>query len=199
MRPPIALSAAFLLLITGSLAAACGEGDPPLRPGETRAAATDEETFEGGIEVTSEAFSPGGGIPERFTCDGANVSPPLSWSGAPEQTESFAIIADDPDAPGAVFSHWVIFNLPPDVQALPEGVPLGGEPSPGGRQGRNGFGHTGYGGPCPPKGETHRYHFTVYALDGALDVEPGASRDEVFQALEGRILDQGRLTGRYGR
>ena len=146
------------------------------------------------IDVRSTAFEEGGAIPARYTCDGLDVSPPLQWISVPDGTQSLALIADDPDAPGGTFVHWVIYNLPPDTQRLPEDVP-NRETLPGGAvQSLNGAGTIGYTGPCPPSG-THRYFFNVYALDTELD--PGGG--DLVSAMEGHVLAEGRLMGTYRR
>lgn len=117
-----------------------------------------------GLQVTSTAFSPGETIPKKFTCDGPDVSPQLAWNETPVGTESFALIADDPDAPGGTWVHWVLYDLPASVRMLPEGVAKQEQLPSGARQGRNDFGKIGYGGPCPPPGKPHRYFFKPYAL-----------------------------------
>jgi len=150
------------------------------------------------IEVKSEAFEEGGMIPKKYTCDGEDASPPLSWTGVPEGTEALALICDDPDAPVGTWVHWVIFNIPPDTTGLSENIPPERVLESGTRQGRNDFGNIGYGGPCPPRG-THRYYFKLYALDKKVDLEPGATKDELLKAMEGHILAEGRLMGRYKR
>lgn len=157
--------------------------------------------LEGGkmdIRVTSSAFEEGGMIPRKYTCDGADISPPLAWTGVPENAKTLALISDDPDAPMGTWVHWVLFNLPASEKGLPEGVPTDRELKNGARQGRNDFRHIGYGGPCPPSG-THRYFFKLYALDKALDLPAGTTRAELLQAMEGHILAQGQLMGRYRR
>ncbi len=150
------------------------------------------------IKVKSEAFEEGGMIPKKYTCDGEDASPPLSWTGVPEGTEALALICDDPDAPVGTWVHWVIFNIPPDTTGLSENIPPERVLESGARQGRNDFGNIGYGGPCPPRG-THRYYFKLYALDKKVDLEPGATKDELLKAMEGHILAEGRLMGRYKR
>jgi len=150
------------------------------------------------IKVKSEAFEEGGMIPKKYTCDGEDTSPPLSWTGVPEGTEALALICDDPDAPVGTWVHWVIFNIPPDTTGLSENIPPERVLESGARQGRNDFGNIGYGGPCPPRG-THRYYFKLYALDKKVDLEPGATKDELLKAMEGHILAEGRLMGRYKR
>ena len=150
------------------------------------------------IKIASSAFEEGGMIPSQYTCDGSDVSPPLAWSGVPEGAKSLAIISDDPDAPMGTWVHWVIFNIPPDTAELPENVPPGPELPSGARQGETDFGRIEYGGPCPPGG-THRYFFRIYALDVMLDLEAGATKTELLDAMEGHILDEGELMGKYQR
>jgi hypothetical protein len=150
------------------------------------------------IEVTSSAFEDGDAIPARYTCDGLDVSPSLSWGSATDGTRSLALIADDPDAPAGTFVHWVIYDLPPDTRGLPEDVPNQHTLPSGAAQGMNGAGSVGYMGPCPPGG-THRYFFKLYALDTELGLGGGATKDEVLDAMEGHILAQGQLMGTYRR
>jgi hypothetical protein len=150
------------------------------------------------IRVESSAFSEGGAIPRQHTCDGRDSSPPLSWSGVPEAAKSLALICDDPDAPGKTWVHWVLYNLPAATRALPEGVPPGKTLSEGGAQGTNDFRKLGYGGPCPPGG-THRYLFKLFALDREVALSPGATKDELLRAMEGHVLAEGKLTGKYSR
>jgi len=151
------------------------------------------------LTVSSSAFQEGDKIPAKYTCEGQDISPPLAWSEPPAGTESIALIVDDPDAPGGVFTHWALFNLPPQTTELAEAMPTQAELPSGARQGKTDFGRAGYGGPCPPPGRPHRYQFTVYTLDQTLDLKAGASRSELFSAMSGHILAQGRLTGLYQR
>ena len=150
------------------------------------------------IKVTSSAFAEGAMIPVKYTGDGADVSPPLSWSGAPEGTKSFALISDDPDAPVGTWVHWVLFNIPPDVTELPENVPADEKLASGAVHGKNDFRRLGYGGPMPPSG-THRYYFKLYALDALLELAHGAAKADLLRAIEGHILAQGQLMGKYSR
>lgn len=150
------------------------------------------------IKLTSTAFEQAGMIPPRYTCDGEDVSPALNWDSVPETAKSLALVCDDPDAPMGTFVHWVLYNLPGDVRELPEDVPAEASLPNGARQGTSDFGQTGYGGPCPPRG-THRYFFRIYALDTPLDLAAGASRAELLEAMEGHILAQGQLMGKYQR
>ena len=149
--------------------------------------------------LTSTAFADGATIPAKYTCDGADLSPPLAWTGAPDATRTFALIADDPDAPAGTWVHWVLFNLSGAVRALPETVPRAESVLAGARQGRNDFKRIGYGGPCPPPGKPHRYHFKLYALDGPLALDAGVTKTEVERAMRGHILAQAQLMGTYGR
>ncbi len=149
--------------------------------------------------ISSSDFQNGAAIPKKFTCDGADVSPELSWSNAPPNTKTFALIADDPDAPAGTWTHWVLFDLPASTQSLPENVNKVDELPTGGRQGRNDFRKIGYGGPCPPPGKAHRYFFTLYALDRTLGLKPGATKQELEQTMQGHVLAQAELMGKYGR
>jgi Raf kinase inhibitor-like YbhB/YbcL family protein len=151
------------------------------------------------LKLESKGFKAGDDIPSRFTCDGANVSPQLSWSAPPKGTQSLALVVDDPDAPVGTFVHWVLYDLPASARELPEGVPTTDNPAAGGRQGTNDFRRTGYAGPCPPPGKAHRYYFRLYALDRKLDLPAGTRRSELDQAMQGHILDQAELMGRYAR
>lgn len=151
------------------------------------------------LSLNSAAFEADQAIPSRFTCDGEDVSPALSWSGVPQGTQAFALIMDDPDAPVGVFTHWLLYNIPTTARSLAEGVAKTERPETGGIQGQNDFGRTGYGGPCPPGGRAHHYRFQLYALDGLIDVGPGASKKQVVDAVQGRILGQAELIGTYQR
>ncbi len=151
------------------------------------------------LTITSGAFEAGGAIPRKFTCDGPDVSPALNWNDPPAGTQSLALIADDPDAPVGTWVHWVLYDLPASAQSLPENVPKQEQLQDGSRQGRNDFGKIGYGGPCPPPGKPHRYFFKLYALDAKLDLKAGATKAGVEKAIEGHVLAQGELMGRYGR
>lgn len=150
------------------------------------------------MTLTSTAFTHGAMIPKDYTCDGKDISPPLSWSELPEKTQSFALIMDDPDAPMGTWVHWVIYNIPATARGLAEDVPKDADLPDGSRQGRNSWRRIGYGGPCPPSG-THRYFFKLYALDMVLTLASGATKDELLKAMEGHILVQAELMGRYSR
>lgn len=148
------------------------------------------------IEVTSTAFQQGETIPKQYTSDGADQSPPLHWSESPSGTKSIALICDDPDAPRGTWVHWVLFNLPAQTRELAEGVPMTEMLSDGTKQGKNDFGNTGYGGPAPPKGNSHRYFFKLYALDVVLDLPTRATKAELEKAMK---RADGQLMGSYRR
>ena len=150
------------------------------------------------LKLISSAFKEGEPIPRGYTCDGANVSPPLEWTGVPKSAKTIAIIADDPDAPAGTWVHWVLYNLPGDGLGLIENTPQTETLNGGGVQGKNDFGRVGYGGPCPPSG-THHYFFKFYALDSELPLKPGATKPEVEKAMEGHIVGQAQLMGTYKR
>jgi Raf kinase inhibitor-like YbhB/YbcL family protein len=135
----------------------------------------------------------------KNTCDGQDISPRISWSGVPNNTKSLALIVEDPDAPGGLFVHWVIYNIDPSLKGLPEGIPKTEVISGIGLQGVNSFGKIGYGGPCPPRGSTHRYIFRIYALKETVQLGPGASRNDLLRAIEGKIIAVGETTVNYGR
>ena len=148
--------------------------------------------------LKSSSFIMGGMIPSRFTCDGENVSPSLEWSEFPARVKSFALVCDDPDAPGKEWVHWVYFNIPSDKNGIPENVSADERPSIGGVQGRNDFGKIGYGGACPPSG-THRYFFRIFALDTVLMLAPGTSKDQLMKGMYGHIIAEAELMGKYSR
>ncbi len=152
------------------------------------------------VRLSSSAFEGRTAIPDRYTCEGQNVSPPLDWDGVPDNTKSLVLILDDPDAPNGPFTHWVVYNISPQRNHLPEQF----APSEDGvddiEQGRNDFGHTRYEGPCPPRGDNaHHYHFRLYALDADLSLPPGANRDQIFSMIHNHILGQTELVGTYER
>lgn len=150
------------------------------------------------IHLTSSAFQEGGMIPPKYTCDGDDVSPPLSWKPVPPNVKSLALIADDPDAPNGTWVHWVMYDIPPEELELSEGIPGIPTIASGGKHGINDFKRHGYGGPCPPSG-THRYYFKLYALDCEIDLPPGITKDRLEKAMEGHIVGEGKLMGRYHR
>jgi hypothetical protein len=151
------------------------------------------------FELKSAAFPGGGEIPKQHTCDGSDVSPPLEWTSLPAGTKSLALVCEDPDAPGGLFVHWVLWAIPASASALPEGVKQDATRPDGSRQGRNDFGRIGYNGPCPPRGPAHRFVFTLQALDAVPDLAPGATRRQLLDAIEGHVLGRAQLTGKYAR
>lgn len=148
--------------------------------------------------VRSSSFSNGKSIPGRYTCDGANLSPQLEWQSAPAGTKGFAIVMEDPDAPIG-FTHWLVYNIPPGVRELAEGASQQGAMPRGSIEGRNDFGRTGYGGPCPPHGNAHHYVFRVYALDLRLALSAEAAGKQVDAAMSGHVVAQGEIVGIYQR
>ena len=155
------------------------------------------------FELKSTAFAANGAIPVEHTCDGKDLSPPLSWSGAPAGTKSFALIMDDPDAPPGTWVHWVLYDLPGTTTSLPAGVARGEKLEGGGVQGLcwgvESFTRVGYYGPCPPAGSPHHYHFKLYALGAALGLTPKSTKDRVLKAMEGHVLAETELVGVFGR
>jgi Raf kinase inhibitor-like YbhB/YbcL family protein len=192
--------AASLLL---TLLSCSNASDAQKKEGESVAATTTDEQSQGKsnmeFAITSSAFNDGGVIPKNFTCDGEDVSPALSWSEAPAATKSFALIADDPDAPAGTWVHWVIYDLPANLRALAENVSKESQLKAGGRQGVNDFHKTGYNGPCPPPGKPHRYFFKLYALDQSLDLKTGMRKAELEKAIQSHVLAQAQIMGRFGR
>lgn len=182
----VAVLLTVLCLFVGLLAS-CESREQPLKEGEMV------------LTPSSPAFQEGSKIPAKYTCEGQDVSPVLTWGEPPAGTQSLALIADDPDAPVGVWTHWVIFNLPAGSRELPEAIPAQNQLPSGALQGRNDFGNVGYGGHYPPPGGSHRYYFTLYALDKSLDLKAGASKKRVLDAMQGHILAQGQLMGTYER
>ncbi len=151
------------------------------------------------MKVTSSAFRAGEVIPSKYSCEGADVSPPLQWNGVPAGAISLALICDDPDAPVGTWVHWVLYSLPITVSNLPESVPASETLSSGAKQGINDFRRVGYGGPCPPPGKAHRYYFKLYALDVELALKPRATKQELLRSMDGHILAEAQLMGTYKR
>lgn len=145
------------------------------------------------IKITSPAFSQDGKIPVKYTCDGSNANPALSISGVPDNAQSLAIIVDDPDAPNGTFNHWIAWNIDPKIDTIAENKLPSGAVS-----GTNSAGKVGYVGPCPPSG-THRYIFTDYALDTKLNLDSSAKKEDLLKAMEGHVIGQGELIGKYSR
>ena len=151
------------------------------------------------LALSTGAFPDAGEIPVRYSCDGDDISPDLSWNAAPTGTETFTVIMDDPDAPGGTWVHWMAFNIPGDKLGLSENQPKADRMPGGGLHGKNSWGNSEYGGPCPPGGPGHTYRFFLYAVDTSLDLPAGASRQQVGEALSGHVLAEGRLAAIYGR
>jgi len=158
-----------------------------------------QEASSSEMELKTTSFTPGGFIPKRFTCEAADVSPALAWTDPPQGTRSFAIIEDDPDAPSGTFVPWVVYDLPAAYRKLPEALSGNDQMPGGGRQGTNDFSRTGYSGPCPPPGRPHRYFISLYAVGAILNLRPAATRKELDEAMQGHILAQAKLMGRYQR
>ena len=151
------------------------------------------------VQISSTAFSEGQPIPEKYTCQGKDVSPPLMWTNVPAAAKSLALIADDPDAPAGTWVHWVVYDLASATAGLAEDVPKSQVLADGAKQGMTDFRRVGYGGPCPPPGKAHRYYFKLYALDAMLDLKPGATKNDLLKAMAGRVLAEGQLMGTYQR
>ena len=146
------------------------------------------------LQLTSDAFVNGQSIPAKYSCIGKNISPPLAWTEPPAGTQSFALIVDDPDAPGRTWVHWVLFNIQPEMRSLKEGFTAENTIAVG----KNSSSHLSYDGPCPPSG-THRYFFKLYALDATLSLSPGATKDQLLKAMDGHILAQAELMGTFSK
>lgn len=151
------------------------------------------------LRINSPAFGHEETIPDKYTCKGEDLSPPLEWGGMPEGTESLVLICDDPDAPAGTFDHWLLFNIPPNKKGLPEGISNEDEQEDGSMHGKNSFGRNDYGGPCPPPGKPHRYFFKLYALDKKLWAPPGSDKDLLQDEMEGHVLDSVEMIGMFGR
>jgi Raf kinase inhibitor-like YbhB/YbcL family protein len=151
------------------------------------------------FELRSSAFRQNQAIPKKYTCDSSDVSVPLNWNDPAQGTKSFGLIADDPDAPRGTWVHWVLFDLPSDARELAEGIPAKETLDDGAKQGKNDFGKIGYGGPCPPPGPVHHYHFKLFALDKMVGLRPGATKQQLLDAMKGHILVQAELIGTYKR
>jgi Raf kinase inhibitor-like YbhB/YbcL family protein len=151
------------------------------------------------FEITSAAFHQGKAIPKKFTCDGSDVSPQLTWTDPPSGTKAFVLIADDPDAPMGTWVHWVLYDLPSEARQLSEAIPKQETLSDGTKQGINDFRTIGYGGPCPPSGKHHRYFFKLYAVDKKIGLGPRATKRQVLDAIQGHTLAETQLMGTYKR
>jgi Raf kinase inhibitor-like YbhB/YbcL family protein len=154
---------------------------------------------ESAMKLHSTAFNDNSVIPSQYTCAGEGKSPQLAWRDVPAGTRALALIVDDPDAPRRTFVHWVVYNITPNVTELPENALKFETTSQSAIQGVNGADQVGYRGPCPPPGKPHHYHFRLFALDSSLDLKPGASADEVRQAIKGHVIGQTELVGIFGR
>jgi len=151
------------------------------------------------LQITSIAFSEGQTIPQKYSCAGSDISPPLAWTQPPPGTKSIALVCEDPDAPGGTFTHWVMYNMPSTEVVLSENMARTEILDDGRRQGKNSFGKIGYSGPCPPPGKPHRYFFEVYALDTPLNLPPGTMKKNLVEAMNNHVLAKGQLTGTFGR
>ena len=152
------------------------------------------------LRLTSPAFGSRSEIPEVYTCEGENHSPPLNWDDVPDEAESLVLVLDDPDAPSAPYTHWIVYNIPPLHDGLPEGFSPGADASEGIREGRNTAGNNYYEGPCPPTADDqHHYHFRLYALDTELNLAPGVNRDQLFDRIHDHIVDETELVVLFGR
>jgi hypothetical protein len=213
------LSLGFILLVFTLMLSACSAGTPspvgvntlPVTESLSQTSElhspepptpTQEPDKEGAeampLTLTSSAFLHEQPIPVKYSCDGDDISPPLAWGEPPEGAQSFALIADDPDAPVGTWVHWVLYDIPADKRALQEAIPPEPELQDGSRHGENSWGRWDYGGPCPPSG-THRYFFKLYALDRLVGLEVGATKADLLEAMEGHILAQAELMGTYTR
>ncbi len=204
MRPIVVMLLCGMLLVgalSGCDAGPAPTSTPPAPPASATPVPSATPTKEWPalpFSLTSTAFGPNAPIPRLYTCDGRDASPPLQWNDPPPGTRSFALIMDDPDAPGGIWVHWVLYNLPAEARSLPEAVPPDAARPDGSRHGKNSWGKPGYGGPCPPAG-THRYVFKLYALDVMLNLAAGANKAQLLQAMEGHVLAQAELMGTYAR
>ncbi|MBU4376181.1 MAG: YbhB/YbcL family Raf kinase inhibitor-like protein [Candidatus Omnitrophica bacterium] len=151
------------------------------------------------LRIKSPAFNDGDMIPDKYTAKGRDISPPLFWEDVPDGTASFAIICEDPDAPGGRWVHWVIYNIRKGISRLSEGIPQYDEVENGAKQGMNDFRRVGYGGPAAPPGPAHRYFFKMYALDKVLEVESGLTRDQLLKAMKGHIIQEAEVMGKFKR
>lgn len=181
------------LLLIAPFLAGCRGSNPPAANSAVASATTSAT-----ITLSSDSLT-NGTVPSEFTCDGADRSPPLKWTAPPAETKSFVLTVTDPDAPGGTFTHWILYDLPANTSALPAGVPAQDQLAEGSHQGRNDFAKTGYGGPCPPHGSTHRYFFDLFALNATLVLPASATRAEIEDAMNTHVLARGKLMARYSR
>ena len=192
---PNLLQSAGATLMSIALAVALGRPCLCAESTADQASAKTEQKF----EITSPAFQPGAPVPKQYSGDGKDISPPLRWAGAPAKTESFALICDDPDAPAGTWVHWVIYDIPAAARAFKEAVPRDKQLPNGSKQGANSSGKIGYNGPSPPAGKPHRYFFKLYALDKAAGLKPGATKQQVLDAIKGHTVGEAELVGTYKR
>ena len=202
-RNVLSLMLCLGLLLSFSAACSSSDDDDPADAGNStisdKSAEISSQTPQGGeqvmsFKITSPSFETGQTIPQKYTCKGENISPPLAWTESPEGTRSFALICDDPDAPSKTWDHWIVYNLSGSVSALPEDASV--DLPEGALHGENSWGRNDYGGPCPPSG-THRYFFKLYALDTTLSLKEGATKAELLKATEDHILSQAEIMGTY--
>ena len=199
----VAIAATLLVLLACARreAATADSASPSARATDTAAPPSGTAASTAMITLSSSAFANGAPIPAAHSCDGANRSPALAWPNTPKNAASLALLVEDPDAPRGTFIHWVLYDLPPTQTSLPEGVPKDSELGQlgGARQGKTGFGSIGYGGPCPPPGPPHHYHFRLIALDKKLGLPAGATYEQVTAAMRGHEVGTGELVGLYSR
>jgi Raf kinase inhibitor-like YbhB/YbcL family protein len=171
---------------------ACGKAETKNKKGKEEV-----KMFE--LKIVSSSLRDKGTIPNKYTCEGEDISPQIGWGELPEEVKSLALVCDDPDAPGGDFVHWVIFNIPPEVDSLPEGLAPKDTLDFGAIQGMTDFGSAGYGGPCPPRGTIHHYHFKLYGLDKMLEAEKNITKRELLEKMEGHVVARGEIVGLFKR
>lgn len=151
------------------------------------------------LKIFSSSFKNGEMVPSKYTCEGEDISPQIGWGELPVEVKSLALVCDDPDAPGGDFVHWVIFNIPNETDSLPEGLAPRDTLDFGAIQGMTDFGSVGYGGPCPPRGSVHHYHFKLYGLDKMLEADKNITKDELLKKMEAHIVAKGEIVGLFKR
>jgi Raf kinase inhibitor-like YbhB/YbcL family protein len=199
--PGYSFSVSFLALALLMLACTPAQTPAPVPPAaggsQTKASPVTRES-NATIVLASPAFQDGGQIPVKYTCQGQGLSPALNWGQSPQNTKSLVLIVEDLDGPRGILTHWIVFNIPPGMSGLPEAVPDQSHSSSPFMQGNNSFGKAEYRGPCPPGGQSHRYRFSLYALDTMLsDLTTGVTREQIQGAMQGHIVSSGTLTGLY--
>ena len=190
MRGAILYGLMLISIVSASCAPVASE--PPATEDSTLASTATEVVMS--LQITSDAFANGQSIPAKYSCVGKNISPALAWNEPPAGTQSFALIVDDPDAPFGTWVHWVLFNIPASTRNLQEDTPTPSAISVG----KNSSGNMRYDGPCPPSG-THRYFFKLYALDATISLQPGATKEQLLDAMKGHILAQGEMMGTFSK